>query len=73
MSLPQVILQPQSPLTNPGRLTKKHKADEEEVIFNYNQFDYGDTALKGANDNRKFYDGDKDYNADYDHLVAAGG
>ena len=31
----QVILQPQSPLTNPGRLTKKHKAEEEEVGFNF--------------------------------------
>ena len=30
-----MILQPQSPLTNPGRLTKKHKADEEEVGFNF--------------------------------------
>merc|ERR1719284_2136109 len=27
----QVLLQPQSPLTNPGRINKKHKGEEEEV------------------------------------------
>ena len=29
----QVLLQPQSPLTNPGRINKKHKGEEEEVHF----------------------------------------
>ena len=26
-----MLLQPQSPLTNPGRINKKHKGEEEEV------------------------------------------
>ena len=46
----QVILQPQSPLTNPGRLTKKHKAEEEEVEFNFGK--HGGFAQNDVHDNR---------------------
>ena len=46
----QVILQPQSPLTNPGRLTKKHKAEEDEVEFNFGK--HGGFAQNDVHDNR---------------------
>ena len=41
-----MILQPQSPLTNPGRLTKKHKAEEEEVEFDFGNLENMMALLK---------------------------